>query len=130
MAMDYVFYEDKNLVVLTATGHLSVNDLNEFLNNFLCSNSRLKSGFLELGDFRAVEVNEITVDEIRDFVGLDSSLNRPHPSKMAFVVRDDVAFGSARQYAAFAEIENKEIRPFRSMDDAKTWLGIQDMDID
>jgi hypothetical protein len=129
MALDYVFYAERNLVVLTGSGHLVAQDFKDYIHNFLCNNPQVKSGFLELGDFRAIESNDITIAEMREIVRMDGTLKRPHPSKFAFVVSDDANFGSVRQYAAHVQVENKEIMPFRSMDEAKTWLGIEDFEI-
>jgi hypothetical protein len=130
MALDYEFYEDRNLLVIIGSGCIVLKDFEDYVCDFLCHNPTIKSGFLGFGDFRKIETNEISMKAIRDFVRLDETMNRPQPSKFAFVVSGDADFGTVRQFAAHVQVENKEVMPFRNINDAKTWLGIQDMDID
>ena len=129
MALSYRFFEEHNLVVMTGSATLTADDFKDYIINYLCSNPRIKPGFLELGDMRRVEKNQISQEEMLEIVKLDETTGRPQPTKLAFVVNDDAEFGAARQYASHVDIKHKAVDVFRDMDDAKKWLGIEGFDI-
>ena len=130
MALSYRFFEEHNLVVMTGSGTLTAQDFKDYIIGYLCNNSSVKSGFLELGDMRTVGKNVITRDEMLEIVKLDETTDRPQPKKLAFVTSNDAEFGAARQYALNVDVRNKEVDVFRSMDEAKKWLGVEDSRIE
>ncbi|MBU0692782.1 hypothetical protein KKC97_03945 [bacterium] len=125
MALSYSFHEKFNLVVMTGSGQLTARDFKDYITEYLCKDPRIKPGFIELGDMRAVEKNEITLPDMLEIVRLDETSGRPQPTKLAFVVNSDAEYGAVRQYASHVRAELKAVDVFRSMDEAKKWLGIE-----
>ena len=46
----------------------------------------------------------------------------PHPSKVAYVASDDLAFGLLRMFEAYREGDGYQTRIFRTEDEAITWF--------
>lgn len=130
MAISYTYYDELNLVVMKGSGRITAQDFKDFILGLMSGKPSIKPGFIELADMRFVEKNEITQQEMLDIVHLEETCERPQPAKLAFVTASDAEFGAARQYAAHVHLESKAVEVFRSMHEAKQWLGIDDFEIE
>lgn len=130
MAIQYSFDEEYGLVIMTASGYLVAQDIKDYIKNCLSKDPRIKTGYLELCDIRRIKANKITQEDMKDIMHLEEFENRPQPSKLACVVSSDADFGAARQYASNDFTANKQIEVFRSMSEAKQWLGVETLELD
>lgn len=130
MPIHYRFYAEYDLVYAVSSGRIVFKDFKEYTLDFLCKDPRIKSGYIGLNDMRTVTSNELSRDEMLTFIELGEFVDRPIPSKMAFVVSDDYNFANVRQYAAHAANKESEIKAFRDIDEAKQWLGIETLQFD
>jgi hypothetical protein len=67
-------------------------------------------------------------ERMRQLAGLAASMDSEGPAtKFAIVAPSDEAFGLGRMYEAYRRLENrslKQVGVFRSMEDARTFLGL------
>ena len=73
------------------------------------------------------KIESVSVKRINELAYLSSSMDsRASPSKLAIVATADLHFGLARMYQAHREMtkkSTKEVRVFRSREEALKWLG-------
>ena len=111
------------LTINTAEGEISYTDLISWVKDYY-------SGVvtkLMLWDFNEADVSKITNDELKKIVlEIKKTATIRNGGKTALVFSKNIGFGMGRMYGAFSEIEGlpSEYRSFRSIEDAKIWLGI------
>lgn len=77
--------------------------------------------FDQLWDLTAVERFEIREADLKR---LAHSPYFGRGARRAIVVRTDLAYGMARQFEALRSVAPDEVRIFRSMEEARAWLGL------
>ncbi len=85
-------------------------------------------GFDEIVDMTHVEHVELPVpsgERMRELASLSAEMDARASSRFAIVAPGDFAYGLARMYGAYRSFDRrstKEVRVFRSMDEAVAWL--------
>ena len=124
MPISYVIDKEQGVALATASGELTENDLLEHKRK-LFSDPEFRSGFVELSDVRFIEKLNVSPEGIRKFVAQDSADapgNKEY--KLAIVVSQDLAFGMGRMYEMSTSKNFSNVRIFRDMQEARTWLGL------
>lgn len=113
----------KDLTLVIATGGLTAND-------FITWGSKHTSGTataLTLWDLLGADLCKISSDEIRLIATRTKGIAYVSKGvKIAFVLGKPCDFGVGRMLEAYNETAEmpSEIRAFRTIDDAKKWLGV------
>ena len=110
----------QRLVIRTFEGVLTDEDLLQDQASMRSAPS-YKPEYPQLIDARGVERAEITTEVIRDLA--HASPGAPQ-ARRAFVVASDLAFGLARMFEIQRADAPEEVRVFRDMNQARTWLGL------
>ena len=88
------------------------------------------AGFNELADMSEVQdIVQPTSERIRKLANLSASMDISTPSKFAIVAPQALPFGLGRMYEMYREMNEhstKEVRVFRTREEALEWLGLQD----
>jgi hypothetical protein len=111
-----------NLTIRTLKGEISADDLKSVLASFI----KDRPAESVLWDLREAEpggkILSSDLEKMARFVKENQSIRRR--GKVAVVASSDLAYGLARTYEAFAEIEgiSYSVRVYRSMEDAFNWL--------
>jgi hypothetical protein len=126
MPIDYEINSQLQLVIAKARGTLGVDTLIDYQKEVWASPE--VKGFDELVDVTEVDAFEYhSVEKIRELASLAAKMDWiNHSKKFAIVAKDDAAFGLGRMYQAYRETEpltKKEVQIFRSMEQARQWLG-------
>ncbi len=111
-----------DLTVFTASGVLTFDEVMETLREFYDAYPTRKV----LWDLRAVTVQSITADELRQAVSFIKLHEDKRPQgRTALVGSTDLDSGLSRMGDAFADAGGIpwKIRVFRSMEEAMKWLG-------
>lgn len=111
------------LTINTVKGHLLIAELLNWVSDYY---SGTVTRFI-LWDLTEANLSKISTEEFRNIVQEVKKKSETRTSgKTAFVVKRDFEFGIGRMIETFGEIEkvNFENRSFRSMADAKKWLGV------
>jgi hypothetical protein len=75
-------------------------------------------------DLRDVHRMDITADQMRKLAELDcKAAERSSGTKIAIVASHDLTFGLSRIYSAYAQSPNLQARIFRTMNEARAWIG-------
>ncbi len=127
MESTYSFYDEFNLVVLKGAGQLAVKDFKVTYDEI---DPRIKSGFLELIDLRDANLIDIKKQDMHDIIEFDDVNEVVRSARLAIVVANDYDYAAARQYAAHVDIPDHEIEIFRDISEAKSWLGIKELEIE
>jgi hypothetical protein len=86
------------------------------------------AGFDEIVDMTAVDNVDLPVpssERMKALASESATSDVPTPSRFAIVAPGDLTFGLGRMYAVYREQDRrstKEVRVFRSMDEALAWL--------
>ena len=83
-----------------------------------------------LWDMSSAEVEHVTADILRRFIGKAAELGARRPGgRTAVVAPEDLQFGLARMSEVFTELESAPylFRAFRSRQEALAWLESDDM---
>jgi hypothetical protein len=111
----------RDLTVFTAAGELTYAEQLAALHDFYDGNPTANV----LWDFRSIEGNRISTDELNKIIVFIKKREnkRPH-GKTALVSTSDLDFGMSRVSQAYADIHELpwQLRAFRSMDEALKWL--------
>lgn len=124
MAISYRIDEAKGVVITTATGVLTDDDLLQHKER-LTVEPRWKPGMRELSDIRRIERLEVTALGVKSLVSHDErSADRLRSFRLAIVTADEVVFGMGRMYQMMTERNVPHVRIFRDMDEAIEWLDL------
>jgi hypothetical protein len=109
-------------VVSRFGGVLVADDILAFRREFT-AHPDFVSGMDELTDLTRVEHVEIDATTLRR---LASTTPFREGSRVAIVAPTDLLFGIARLFEMSGESSGWDARVFRSMDEARTWLGLDE----
>lgn len=122
MPITYTIDRQAGLILTTATGMLTNQELLEHKQR-LSRDADVRVGTVELSDVRGVASLEITAEGVRQFVAHDAAdTERFADYRLAIVASEDVVYGMARMYQMMTD-PNAKVRVFRSMTEARAWLG-------
>ncbi|MBF0559834.1 MAG: hypothetical protein HQL08_13760 [Nitrospirae bacterium] len=117
---------DRRLVLATATGVLSEEDILTYMEEFWSLQG--VEGYNELLDLREVKpAVSFSSKRLRDLSQLAASMDvQTTATKFAIVVQDDFLFEFARTYEIYRNSNpqsTKHFCTFRTMQDALAWIG-------
>jgi hypothetical protein len=126
MPISYHIDPTRQIVRTTATGTLTDDDIMD-MKRRLAADAAFRPGMRELSDVRAVTELQVTPFGVRRMLALDAEQAARH--QLAIVACQDEVFGMARMYELLSTDEPSPIGVFRTYDEAATWLGINDADV-
>jgi hypothetical protein len=126
MPLTYSIELDGSLILATASGTVTNQDLTEYISS-LAKDARVKPGIKELIDLRRATGAEVTSGGFLSLTAFSLlQKERFRGIKCAIVADRDLAFGLARMYEAYSKSEGIPVdrKVFREFDEACRWLGI------
>jgi hypothetical protein len=129
MPIDYTIDHSRRLVIATGRGIVTSDDIFDYQQE-VWSRSEV-SGYDELMDMTDVERIDLrSVDRIKRLAELSASMDPAAvQSRFAIVAPGDYAFGLGRMYESYRRLEGrstKQVGVFRSMGEARAFLGLED----
>lgn len=116
---------DKALGLLTVVGSGEVRD--EDLVSYkstLMSDPDLENVTLEISDFRGTSFT-VSPKRLPDVAKLHEDVFAgKRPTKCAVLVSSELQYGLVRMYAQCIGRQGHEVTPFRTMEEAREWLGL------
>lgn len=110
---------ERGLIVSQASGVVTEDDLREHQTK-LRQDPDFDPGYDQLWDFRDVTEISVSSEAIRD---LARARSFDPGARRALVAVSDVGFGVARMFAALHDDAPEEVQVFRSVEEARDWLG-------
>ena len=125
MPIEYQIDHGRRLVLTSATGKLTAEDIFDYKRN-VCSLPDVR-GFNELVDARKVEeILSLTVEKISELAKLSANMDdNTISTKLAIVASDTFLYGMGQLYEAFRNVNpksTKKVSVFRSMQEAIDWI--------
>ena len=125
MPIEYQIDHDRGIVLARAIGNLTAEDIFKYQRE-VWSFPEVK-GYNELIDMSNVEkIESSTHDKTVELAHLSASMDdRKIATKFAIVASDPLAYGMGRMYETYRNLNprsTKEVRVFRSMNDAMGWI--------
>jgi hypothetical protein len=115
----YHIDKDRKLVMSTASGVLTRNDISTHMMNLL-KDPDFNPAFSQLADFTHMTGREFTADDIRDFAR--TNVFSPN-SRRAFIVADDETESLAEMFAILRDVAGERgIRIFRTLEEGIDWI--------
>ena len=111
----------KDLTLVKAEGGMTPDDFAGWAANYIAKGA---TGLI-LWDLLGADMTNLSSDEIRKIVARSKGFV-PKGAKTAFVFKRPCDFGVGRMLEAYSEVDERpsKFRAFRSLTDAKKWLGI------
>ena len=125
MPVEHSFDTDANLLIVVLRGPVSDEDLLKYARH-ITEDPSISAGHNELIDLREVETGgEVTSPVLRRIASMFSEIDRtPEQTRVAMVANSDVAYGLSRMYQAFRSESPLDLRVFREVSEARSWLGL------
>jgi len=124
--MPISFRIDKRLGLLTTTGTGEVTDeeMKEY-GERLRSDPDLAHVTREISDFRGAKVSVMPL-RLAEIARMHTrAFSAGQRTRCAVLVSSELVYGFVRMYAVCAEPLGHEVHPFRSMAEAREWLGLE-----
>lgn len=126
--MPIAYQIDVELRRVVATAHGTLTDADVFGYQHEVWSRADVAGFDELVDMTRVDHVEIpmpSAERLRTLAATSAEMDAAGSSRFAIVAPGDLAYGLGRMYGVYREIDQrskKEVRVFRSLDEAVAWL--------
>lgn len=122
MAIKYKVLPDQKIIITQAQAGVSIDEMRSHMST-VSSHPDIHPDFSHLFDLREaknINFNTNEVKQLAEFSYFDDS------SKRAIVASSDLYYGMARMYEIFKESSSANIRVFRTYEEAKEWIGLQE----
>ncbi|NIA13136.1 MAG: hypothetical protein GWP08_03575 [Nitrospiraceae bacterium] len=132
MPRSYHYYEECRILVTRYWGNVTSEDMLEQA-RLVNEDHRIGPGTRELVDLRGVERVSASTESLKAVIENDSrEPERYRGFRVGVVAPDDLTFGLTRMYATMTEVGDAPsvIKAFRTMEEAKQWLGIGDDELE
>jgi len=116
----YRIDRERRIILSTASGVLTDHDIREHQQQ-LRSDPDFDASFDQLWDHRDVTDFQITTATLRD---LATARSFKPGSRRAVVTPSDLGFGLARMFQTLHEEAPEDLRVFRTIEEARSWLGL------
>lgn len=130
MSVEYTYDQKRNVLYTRFFGVVVDQDLRAQA-VAVAADTRIRPGVRELVDLDGIEKVEASPTSLDDNIHIDVT-NREKLAGMrsALIAKSDFLFGFARMYKSLAEIEGSPIafEVFRTVSEARNWLGLDDDD--
>ena len=125
MPITFQVRPEHNLVILVHIGTITDDEFLAFYRS-LYENDRITPSMNLLVDLRQADSTTRSSDVLRKFAGfIETKLTGiPERPKVAVVAPEDLSFGLARMYEAFADSVPWDFEVFREMNAALAWLDL------
>ena len=121
MPTDFTIDPEHHLVISRGSGVFTHADYLDHMSR-VGADPKFRPDFNQLVDCRAISQMDLSGGEISDLAGRSVFGDLSH---RAFVVSSEVQFGLTRMFATYREMKGgQEIRVFRTMPEALSWLGL------
>jgi hypothetical protein len=124
LAIRHTIHEDLGIVVSTWTGPASDSELVSRCRE-LYEDERWRPGFHEVVDLREAGMAEVSGSALQALAEMVDSYAEGHAFKTAIVAPENLPFGLARMYEAYALESPESVKVFRELEDALEWIGIR-----
>ena len=117
------FHSDKDLTLVKATGKMTADDFHDYMVKYYAG----KTTLLILWDLTKAGLSGLTTDEVRKIAQSTMKISDVRKGgKTALVFDKTLEYGMGRMFEAYSDIADMpfEFRAFKSIDDAKEWLGV------
>jgi len=128
MAIDFKIFEDFNLVVSRWDGAIKTDDVFPSYQK-LFENEKWRPGFNEIADLRNAGMHEFKSDGLQQLNKNISNYYEGIAINVAIIAPNDLPFGIARIYEAYAYDSSECVKVFRKVNDALNWIGMKDEEI-
>jgi len=114
---------DKSLNAIFTTGSGTVTDADLISHAQRITRAPdVPSGAIALVDFTNVQEDSVSADGVRQVAEIYRA--RTYTPRTAFVAEADTIYGMSRMFEMLRSDSEEEIRVFRDIGEAKSWLGL------
>jgi hypothetical protein len=120
MPARYRIDPERRMILSTGTGVMTDEDLRDHQRR-LRSDPAFDRSFDQLWDLQEVTLVEVTSATLRE---LAQARSFDPGTKRAVVAPEDVVYGMARMFQTLHDEAPEELNVFRTLEEAKDWLGL------
>jgi hypothetical protein len=122
LSAQYRVDSERRVIFSSASGVITDEDLRKHQTE-LRADPAFDRSFDQLWDFTAVDEVEVSPDALRR---LARARSYSATAKRAVVTPDDLGFGLGRMFQMLHDEAPEEVQIFRTLADARRWLGLDD----
>ena len=131
MSVEYTYDEEHNILYTRFFGLVIDKDLRD-QGEAIAADPRIKPGVRELVDLAGIEDIQGSASSLEHNIQIDCA----HREKLAgmrtaIVASTDLLYGYSRMYQSLAEVRRSPltVEVFRTVEEAREWLGLQDDEV-
>jgi hypothetical protein len=129
MAISYRYDPDSRTVYIELSGELPEAALVDAARK-MSSDPAIPPEHRELVDLRGLVATDVTPAALRQVARIFAATDtRPERSRVAIVAPGDLFFGLSRMYEAYRDASGLPLRVFRTLEEARAWLGLEAQDV-
>lgn len=121
MAIDITHDKDKDILVVTVIGELSLASLKAAAQQII-SSDEYAANIAALWDLRQMDTSNINQDFFKNLIALREKRTEREGAKLALVANSDLKFGLSRMYEMLSDDLPQSMHVFRTIDEARNWL--------
>ncbi len=131
MSVEYTYDEEHNILYTRFFGVVIDKDLKDQAET-IAADPRIKPGVRELVDLSGVEDIQGSSSSLELNIQIDcANSEKLAGMRTAIVASTDLLYGFSRMYQTFAELRKSPltVEVFRTVGEAREWLGLQDDEV-
>ena len=125
MSIDLRHDSEKGFLIITVTGELSHEEYKAVMNE-ITQSEQYPADINALWDVREQDFKKVTSTTVKNIIDISRQYPERGSSQVAFVVKDNLAFGMLRMYEMASGAEtldtSQNLRVFRDYTEAEKWL--------
>lgn len=121
---EYTIYENPGICIFRGTGNLKMEEFKKVAAKMI-EDPRWQTGWSILYDFSRANSMDVTSRQMKDGATRDRQFDDLlAPARIAVVATQDSMYGMFRMWQMLSEERSAEIKIFKDLDSAFSWLGV------
>ena len=121
MPIKYKYHKEKDILLVTAEGEVSLDDLDRLLNDITRS-TEFPPDIRTIWDIRKAKLPPSNTDYEERYVTIRKKYPERGNARIAYVADKDLSFGMARKFEMLSDILPQRMEVFRDFSKAEEWL--------
>ncbi len=120
MPFSYRIDASRRMIFSEAWGVMTEEDIRSYRERMI-KDPDFRADYWYLGDYRRITKLDVSMEFTCE---LSHNLMSGGGARLAFVFPDDLAYGMSRMFSVMVGEADVNLRPFRDMAEARSWLGL------
>ena len=121
MPIKYKYHKEKDILLVTVEGELSLDDLDRFMNDITRS-TEFPPDIKSIWDTQKATFASYNTGYVEKYISIRKKYPERGNARIAVVADKDLSFGMARKFEMLSDILPQRMEVFRDFSKAEEWL--------